>query len=284
VEVCRSQVGMLRAALALLCAALPGGIRAFAPIKADCVVVRPASGSLKGLSIAPLPPMEQEELDRICTCHAAPGALSKLIGNLQRRQETPIDCDAAADLASDLGLGMAFRMIGMLASAQTPGSTHAVAAAAQGAPPPVFCSDSDEAIQAWAANHSTPVADDPYVTTGALQSSTTIKSELNPMDTPFVCHNEPGQGDDFFLCHETPGAKLYPVVGAEGQFYVLCHPASALDDVAASRIMPKDIQLARRIRGERQESNMLATGPSTAEEDSYCHALGNGSLVWTLAR
>jgi len=272
---------MLRAALALLCAALPGGIRAFAPIKADCVVVRPASGSLKGLSIAPLPPMEQEELDRICTCHAAPGALSKLIGDLQRRQETPIDCDAAADLASDLGLGMVFRMIGMLASAQTPGSTHAVAAAAQGAPPPVFCSDSDEAIQAWAANHSTPVADDPYVTTGALQSSTTIKSELTPLDTPFVCHEE---GDDFFLCHETPGAKLYSVVGAEGKFDVLCHPASALDDVAASRIMPKDIQLARRIRGERQESNMLATGPSTAEEDSYCHALGNGSLVWTLAR
>ena len=185
---------------------------------------------------------------------------------------------------------MVFRMIrvGMLASAQTPGSTHAVAAAAQGAPPPVFCSDSDEAIQAWAANHSTPVADDPYVTTGALQSSTTIKSELTPLDTPFVCHEE---GDDFFLCHETPGAKLYPVVGAEGQFYVLCHPASALDDVAVAlkrgirvTIMPKDIQLARRIRGERQQSNKArATGP-TAEEDSYCHALGEGSLVWTLAR
>ena len=156
---------------------------------------------------------------------------------------------------------------------QASDSSHAVAAAAQGAPPPVFCSDSDEAIQAWAANHSTPVADDPYVTTGALQSSTTIKSELNPMDTPFVCHEE---RDDFFLCHETPGAKLYPVVGAEGKFDVLCHPASALDDVAVLKMVQGLLA--------RKQSNMLATGPSTADEDSYCHALGNGSLVWTLAR
>ncbi|EOD11528.1 hypothetical protein EMIHUDRAFT_247841 [Emiliania huxleyi CCMP1516] len=242
---------MLRAALALLCAALPGGIRAFAPSDCACAVVRPASGSLEGLCIAPLPPMEQEELDRICTCHAAPGAVSAWLG---RVQETPIDCDAAADDALRRGL---MRL-------KAPGSAHAVAAAAQGGPLPVFCSDSDEAIQAWAANHSTPVADDPYVTTGALQSSTTIKSELNPMDTPFVCHEE---GDNFFLCHETPGAKLYPVVGAEGKFDVLCHPASALDDVAVLL-----------------QSNMLATGPSTAVEDSYCHALGNGTLVWTLAR
>ena len=252
-------------------------------------MVRPASGSLESVSIAPLPPMEQEELDRICTCHAAPGAVSNfgiLIDFVEGLQETPIDCDAAADLASNIAADSGRRRSARFQARglRNFGGAHAVAAAAQGAPPPVFCSDSDEAIQAWAANHSTPVADDPYVTTGALQSSTTIKSELNPMDTPFVCHNEPGQGDDFFLCHETPGAKLYPVVGAEGKFDVLCHPASALDDVAASRIMPKDIQLARRIRGERQESNMLATGPSTAEEDSYCHALGNGSLVWTLAR
>ena len=83
------------------------------------------------------------------------------------------------------------------------------------------------------------------------------------------------EGDDFFLCHETPGAKLYPVVGAEGQFDVLCHPASALDDVAMDIVSLTSVILM---------SNMLATGPSTAEEDSYCHALGEGSLVWTLAR
>jgi len=277
---------MPRAALALLCAALPGGIRAFAPSDCACAVVRPASGSLEGLCIAPLPPMEQEELDRICTCHAAPGAVAfGLYPSVKELQETPIDCEAAADDASRTMIAMSVpRAILML---QAPDSTHPVAAAAQGAPPPVFCSNSTEAIQAWAANHSTPVADDPYVVPVSLQSSTTITLERSPMDTPFVCHNEPGQGDDFFLCHETPGAKLYPVVGAEGQFYVLCHPASALDDVTGGirvTIMPKDIQLARRIRGERQESNMLATGPSTAEEDSYCHALGNGSLVWTLAR
>jgi len=257
---------MLRAALALLCAALPGGIRAFAPIKADCVVVRPASGSLKGLSIAPLPPMEQEELDRICTCHAAPAVLVKSV------DAASIECDEAADSLLTWG-GFAD---GMLQSTgePAPDDVHAVAAAAQGAPPPVFCSDFAD-IQAWVANHSTPVADDHYVVPVSLQSSTTITLERSPMDTPFVCHKELGQG---YLCHETRDAKLYPVVGAEGQpFDVLCHPASAIEDVASllwkTRPAPRSAAAAER----------FATGPSTAE-DSYCHALGKGSLVWTLAR
>jgi len=267
---------MPRAALALLCAALPGGIRAFAPIKADCVVVRPASGSLKGLSIAPLPPMEQEELDRICTCHAAPGAVANVkawLGSVKELQETPIDCEAAADDASR-GTMIAMSVPRAILMLQAPDSTHPVAAAAQGAPPPVFCSDFAD-IQAWVANHSTPVADDHYVVPVSLQSSTTITLERSPMDTPFVCHKELGQG---YLCHETRDAKLYPVVGAEGQpFDVLCHPASAIEDVASllwkTRPAPRSAAAAER----------FATGPSTAE-DSYCHALGKGSLVWTLAR
>jgi len=153
----------------------------------------------------------------------------------------------------------------------------AVAAAAQGAPPPVFCSNSTEAIQAWAANHSTPVADDPYVVPVSLQSSTTITSELSPpMDTPFVCHSEP---DGSFLCHETLDAKLYPVMGAEGQFYVLCHPVSTLNDVDVNGLnadIPKEI-------GGMIGLDFLYLG-GTKSSDSYCHALGEGSLVWTLAR
>jgi len=258
---------MPRAALALLCAALPGGIRAFAPSDCACAVVRPASGSLEGLCIAPLPPMEQEELDRICTCHAAPAVLVKSV------DAAPIDCDEAAD-----SLSRGSFADGMLQSTgePAPDDVHAVAAAAQGAPPPVFCSNSTEAIQAWAANHSTPVADDPYVVPVSLQSSTTITLERSPMDTPFVCHKELGQG---YLCHETRDAKLYPVVGAEGQFYVLCHPVSTLNDVDVNGLnadIPKEI-------GGMIGLDFLYLG-GTKSSDSYCHALGEGSLVWTLAR
>ena len=76
----------------------------------------------------------------------------------------------------------------------------------------------------------------------------------------------------------TAGKEKYAVIGAEGQFYVLCHPVSALDDVAGGLGDWMSLGMMR------QQSNTVhATGP-TADEDSYCHALGTGSLVWTLAR